>query len=150
MSPESGQEESHMEAAAVANEFIEAFNDADWERFTATCSRDVVYEEKGSNRTVKGIDAVLEAAKGWRAAFPDVRGKIFHSTAAGTTAALEITWMGTHSGPLDLPSGTLPATGKSVEFDGVQVFIVEGGKVQHMRHYLDLLTMLSQVGALPG
>ena len=139
-----------MEAAAAANEFIEAFNDADWKRFTATCASDVVYEEKGSNRTVRGVDAVLEAAKGWRAAFPDVRGKIFHSTAAGNTAALEITWMGTHDGPLDLPNGTLPATGKSVEFDGVQVFICEGGKVKHMRHYLDLLTMLSQVGAIPG
>ena len=37
-----------------------------------------------------------------------------------------------------------------MEFDGVQIFIVEGGKVKHMRHYLDLLTMLSQVGAMPG
>jgi SnoaL-like polyketide cyclase len=63
---------------------------------------------------------------------------------------MEITWMGTHSGPLELPSGTLPATGKTVEFDGVQVFIVEGGKVTHMRNYLDFLTMLSQVGAMPG
>jgi steroid delta-isomerase-like uncharacterized protein len=139
-----------MDASVVANEFIEAFNDADWGRLTATCSPDVVYEEKGSNRTVKGIDAVLELAKGWRAAFPDVRGKIFNTTAAGTTAALEITWLGTHSGPLELPSGTLPATGKAVEFDGVQVFIVEGGKVTQMRHYLDLLSMLTQVGALPG
>jgi hypothetical protein len=57
---------------------------------------------------------------------------------------------GTHNGPLDLPSGTLPATGKAVEFDGVQMFIVEGGKLTHMRHYLDLLTMLSQVGAIPA
>ena len=138
-----------MEAAAVANEFIEAFNEADWERFSATCSADVVYEEKGSNRTVKGREGVLEAAKGWRTAFPDIRGKIFQSTAEGTTAALEITWIATHNGPLELPTGTLPATGKRVEFDGVQIFIVEGGKVTHMRHYLDLLTMLSQVGAMP-
>jgi hypothetical protein len=29
---------SRIQAAAVANEFIEAFNEADWERFTATCS----------------------------------------------------------------------------------------------------------------
>jgi steroid delta-isomerase-like uncharacterized protein len=138
-----------MEAAAVANEFIDAFNEADWERFSATCSADVVYEEKGSNRTVRGVDAVLELAKGWRAAFPDVRGKISNTTASGTTAALEITWLGTHTGPLELPSGTLPATGKAVEFDGVQVFVVEGGKVTQMRHYLDLLTMLTQVGAIP-
>jgi steroid delta-isomerase-like uncharacterized protein len=139
-----------MEAAAVANEFIEAFNEADWERFSATCSADVIYVEKGSNRTVKGRDGVLEAAKGWKTAFPDIRGKIFQSTAEGTTAALEITWIATHNGPLELPSGTLPATGKAVEFDGVQIFVVEGGKVTHMRHYLDLLTMLTQVGALPG
>jgi hypothetical protein len=45
-----------------------------------------------------------------------------------SSAALEITWMGTHNGPLALPSGSLPATGKAVEFDGVQVFIVEGGR----------------------
>ena len=139
-----------MEAAAVANEFIEAFNEADWERFSATCSADVVYEEKGSNRTVKGRDGVLEAAKGWRTAFPDVRGKIFKSTAEGTTAALEITWVGTHNGPLELPTGKLPGTGKAVEVEAVQVFVVEGGKVTRMRHYLDFLTMLTQVGVIPS
>jgi hypothetical protein len=37
-----------------------------------------------------------------------------------------------------------------VEFDGVQVFVVEGGKVTQMRHYLGLLTMLTQVEAIPG
>jgi len=139
-----------MEATAVATEFIEAFNDADWGRFTATCSPTVVYEEKGSERTATGVDAVLELAKGWRTAFPDVRGKISNITAAGTTAALEITWVGTHDGPLELPSGTLSATGKAVEFDSVQVFVVESGKVTQMRHYLDLLSMLTQVGAIPG
>ena len=139
-----------MKAATVANEFIEAFNDADWERFAGTCSADVLYEEKGSDRTVRGIDAVVELAKGWRAAFPDVRGKISHSTATESTAALEITWKGTHTGPLELPTGTLPATGNAVEFDGVQVFVIEGGKVTQMRHYLDLLTMLTQVGAIPS
>ncbi len=139
-----------MEAAAVANEFIEAFNDADWGRFAATCSADVVYEEKGSNRTIRGNDAVLEVAKGWREAFPDVRGKITCSTAAGSTVALEITWVGTHTGPLELPSGKLPPTGKAVDFDGVQMFVVEGGKVIRMRHYLDFLTMLTQVGVIPS
>ena len=101
-----------MEAAALANEFIDAFNDAGLGALRGDLSADVVYEEKGSNRTVKGLDGVLEAAKGWRAAFPDVRGKIFETTAAGNTAALEITWMGTHNGPLELPTGTLPATGQ--------------------------------------
>jgi steroid delta-isomerase-like uncharacterized protein len=139
-----------MEAATVANQFVEAFNDADWVRFTAACALDVVYEEKGSNRTIRGRDAVLEAAKGWRAAFPDIRGKITCSTAAGSTASLEITWAGTHNGPLELPSGKLPATGKAVEVEAVQVFVVEGGKVTRSRHYIDFLTMLTQVGVIPS
>jgi steroid delta-isomerase-like uncharacterized protein len=138
-----------MTASITANEFIDAFNEGDWERFTATCSADVLYEEKGSDRTAKGIDAVVELAKGWRAAFPDVRGKVSNQTAEGTTVALEITWKGTHTGPLELPTGTLPATGKAVEFDSVQVFVVEGDKVSQMRHYLDMLSMLTQVGAIP-
>jgi steroid delta-isomerase-like uncharacterized protein len=139
-----------MEAAALANEFIEAFNDADWKRFAATCSADVSYEERGSNRTVQGVDNVVEAGKGWRTAFPDIRGKVFNCTADGTTAALEITWVATHDGPLELPTGILPATGKAVQMDGVQIFVVEGGKITQMRHYLDLLSMLVQVGAIPG
>jgi predicted ester cyclase len=61
---------------------------------------------------------------------------------------LEITWMGTHSGPLELPSGTLPATGKTVEFDDAQVYVIEGGKVAQIRNYIDMLSMLSQVGAI--
>ena len=139
-----------MEAAHVANEFIEAFNDADWVRFAAICSADVVYEEKGSNRTINGRDAVLEVAKGWKAAFSDIRGKISCTTAAGNTASLEITWIGTHNGPLELPSGKLPATGKDVEVEAVQVFVVEGGKVVRMRHYLDFMTMLTQLGVIPA
>src|SRR5438105_13574260 len=43
-----------MDAASVANDLMEAFNNSDWERFTALCSPDIIYEEKGSNRTTKG------------------------------------------------------------------------------------------------
>jgi hypothetical protein len=50
--------------------------------------------------------------------------------------------------PLQTP--VAPPPFESPRFDGVQVFIVEGDKGTHMRHYLDLMTMLSQVGAIPG
>jgi steroid delta-isomerase-like uncharacterized protein len=139
-----------MDAASVANQFIEAFNKADWERFSALCSPDMIYEEKGSNRTAKGLDAVLEVGKGWREAFPDIRGTIYGSANCGTTAVLEIRWTGTNDGPLETAAGKLPATGKSVEFDDAQIYNVEGGKVTAMRNYGDFLTMLTQLGVLPG
>jgi steroid delta-isomerase-like uncharacterized protein len=139
-----------MDAASVANDLMEAFNDDDWGRFTALCSPDVIYEEKGTNRTTKGADAILDVAKGWKAAFPDIHGRIWTTAGAGNTAVLEITWTGTHQGTLESASGAIPATGKSVEFDDAQVYTVEDGRVTSMRNYGDFLTMLIQLGALPG
>jgi len=139
-----------MEAASVASELMEAFNDSDWSRFSALCSPDVLYEEKGTNRATKGVDGILGVAHGWKAAFPDIRGKIVTSAGAGSNAVLEITWTGTNDGPIELSSGTVPATGKPVEFDDAQVYTVEGGKVVGFRNYPDFLTMMTQLGLIPG
>ena len=139
-----------MEAASVASELMEAFNNSDWESFAALCSPDITYEEKGTNRTAKGVDGILEVAQGWKAAFSDIRGRIFSSAGAGTTAVLEITWTGTNDGPLELASGSLPATGRSVEFDDAQVYEIENGQITAFRNYGDFLTMLTQLGVIPG
>ena len=139
-----------MEAAAVVNEFIEAFNEADWKRFSATCSPEVVYEEKGSNRTVRGADAVLELAKGWRAAFPDVRGKIYNVTAAGTTAAWRSPGWAPTPARSNSPTEHFPPPASTWSSTACRCSSFEGGKVTQMRHYLDLLTMLTQVGAIPS
>jgi steroid delta-isomerase-like uncharacterized protein len=139
-----------MDAASVANDLMEAFNNSDWERFSALCSPDVVYDEKGSNRTTKGVDGILDVAKGWKTAFPDIHGRIWTSVGVANTAVLEITWTGSHQGPLSSPGGEVPPTGKSVEFDDAQVYTVENGQVTSMRNYGDFLTMLTQLGVLPG
>ena len=49
-----------------------------------------------------------------------------------------------------MPGGTLPATGKSVEFDDAQIFEIEDGKVKVFRNYGDFVTMLTQLGVIPG
>ena len=62
----------------------------------------------------------------------------------------EITWQGTHTGPLQGPMGSIPATSKSVTLKSVQVIRVEGGRAKEMRHYFDLLGMMVQLGLLPA
>ncbi len=140
-----------MGSASIAEELIRAFNKADWDGFAALCSPDVIYEEKGTDRTAKGIEAFVELAQGWRTSFSDITGKVVNQVDGGSTAALEITWTGTNDGPIELPNGmTLPATGKRVQFDDAQNYAVEDGKVTGMRNYGDFLTMLTQLGVLPG
>src|SRR2546430_16714214 len=103
-----------MDAATVARELMEAFNGSDWERFAALCSPDITYVEKGTNRNAKGVDEILGVAHGWKAAFSDIHGNIYAAANCGATAVLEISWTGTNDGPIEMASGTLPATGRSV------------------------------------
>ena len=81
----------------LAKEGIEAFNNGDWERFTAPLSSDAVYEELATQRKVKGPDQIVEASKGWKEAFPDAKGTITKVTEGPDTVVLEITWQGTHT-----------------------------------------------------
>jgi ketosteroid isomerase-like protein len=54
---------------------------------------------------------------------------------------------GRSHGPLQTPTGTIPASNKPVEIPACQVVQVEGGKIKSGSHYFDLLTMLTQIGA---
>jgi predicted ester cyclase len=69
--------------------------------------------------------------------------------AAGETVAQEIEWAGTHTGPLPGPSGPIPASGKPIQVTGTLWYTIREGKAQSIRHHMDVLSLLQQVGALP-
>ena len=68
--------------------------------------------------------------------------------AAGETVAQEIEWTGTRTGPLAGPAGPIPASGKRVRVAGTLWYTLREGKTRSLRHHLDVLTMLQQIGAL--
>jgi steroid delta-isomerase-like uncharacterized protein len=133
-----------------AKEGVEAFSAGDWERFKAPLSSDAVYEEFGTQRRVQGPDAIVELSKGWRKAFPDVKGTITKAIESADTVVLEITWEGTHTGELVGAQGSIPATRKRVRVPAVQVVSFKGDKVAETKHYFDQMTMLAQLGVLPA
>ena len=134
--------------AARAN--IEATNARDWARFKETLAKDVVYDEVGTGRVLKGADAWTEAYKGWIAAFPDVQGKISAVHAAGDTATVEVTWDGTQTGPLQTPGGTIPPSGKRQVTRASIVMTFDGDVVKEAHHYFDMASLLTQIGAMPS
>jgi steroid delta-isomerase-like uncharacterized protein len=136
-----------IDAAWAPND---AFNREDWEAFRAALADDAVYEEIGTGRTMQGADANLELARGWKTAFPDATGTINQAFVSGDTVILDITWTGTHNGPLPMPNGdVLPATGKPITMAAVMITRVADGKAVHQKHFLDLLSMLVQLGVIP-
>jgi len=71
------------------------------------------------------------------------------SCASGDKAALEVTWKGTHDGPLTTAEGTIPASGKMQETPGAVFYTFEGSKIKSMRQYFHSLTLHKQIGVQP-
>jgi steroid delta-isomerase-like uncharacterized protein len=133
--------------ADVAKEQVIAYNEKDWDRARAALAPEVVYDEVGTHRKLKGVDDVLTAWKGWATAIPDSRATFHSETVSGNTAVLEITWSGTHSGPLNTGDREIPATGKKIELRAIQVVDVANDRVKSVRQYFDMGTLLQQIGA---
>jgi predicted ester cyclase len=67
----------------------------------------------------------------------------------GNTVTLELTWEGTHTGPMRRPDGQeLPSTGRRGTVKACEVMEIEDGRITATRHYFDLMTILQQVGAM--
>jgi steroid delta-isomerase-like uncharacterized protein len=133
----------------IAREQIDAFNKGDWEQTRELLTSDARYDELGTERKVEGPEKIIELFKGWKTAFPDAVGTVTSSVATGNTAVLEVTWKGTHTGPLVTAAGTIPASGKRQETPAAVCYVFEDDKIKASRHYFDAMTLLKQIGANP-
>ena len=133
----------------IAREQVNSFNSGDWERLRAGLASDSRYEELGTERKIDGPEKIVDLFKGWKQAFPDAAGAVTSAFASGDKAVLEVTWEGTHTGPLTMAEGTIPASGKHQETPAAIVLTFEGDKIKESRHYFDSLTLLKQIGAQP-
>jgi predicted ester cyclase len=61
----------------------------------------------------------------------------------------EVEMTGTHTGPLESPTGTIAPTYKKVQGYGVQLLRVENGKIVEARLYFDQLDQMNQLGLIP-
>jgi len=126
---------------------ITAYNQKDWNAVSAVLASGCVYDEIATHRRVQGLNDILVAWRGWATALPDSNASFDNVSVSGNTVTLELTWRGTHNGPLQTPGGALPATGRKIEIRACQVVDVADGKVTAVRHYFDMATMLQQLGA---
>ncbi len=133
----------------IAREQVDAFNNGDWERMRAMLASDSRYDELGTQRKIEGPEKIVELFKGWKTAFPDAVGTVTSAVGSGNKAALEVTWKGTHTGPLGTAEGTIPASGKRQETPAALFFTFEGDQIKESRQYFDSMTLLKQIGAQP-
>ncbi|HSN75232.1 MAG TPA: ester cyclase [Anaerolineae bacterium] len=80
------------------------------------------------------------------AAFPDMRFAIRQQIAEGDKVLTHKTLQGTQLGPFM----GIPATGKAVAVDVMDIFTVAGGKITEHWTVGDMLSMMRQLGVVPG
>lgn len=81
-------------------------------------------------------------------AFPDMHREIFEVYTDGDCVIVELSLNGTHSGPLEMPTGTIPPTGKTMETPCCDVFRLRDGKVSSFHCYAAGTIMMKQLGLM--
>ena len=59
---------SGQDLVGIASGMVNAFNQADWDRTVAPLAPDSVYNELGTQRSLKGRDEIFQALQGWKQA----------------------------------------------------------------------------------
>ena len=115
----------------------------DWATCLATFNGHPRYEIMPTGQVHDGDDAVLAYHRTQRTAFPDQRhDDVRFHVADDDTVIAEFDLLGTNTGELL----GLPPTGRAFRVPVIAVFFFEGERITNERVYLDLATLLGQIG----
>jgi ketosteroid isomerase-like protein len=101
--------------------------------------------------TYRGPDGPMGLGKTvevYAKAFPDMHRELYRFFNVGDTVVVELALQGTHKGPLQLPLGTIPPTGKRMNAPCCDVFRLNNGKIQSFNCYPSGTVVLTQLGIL--
>ena len=128
---------------------IEAYNAHDLDRFLDYYADDCEVTVPGFP-PFKGKAAARECWRLFMESFPDDHLTVTSQVVEEPTVVGEWTADGTNTGPLYLPSGhVLPPTGKRFTNKGIDISVIDAGRIKTHRLYWDTAAVLAQLGLTP-
>ena len=140
---------TQVEARTVVERGLKAFNAHDMEAMARDSAPDIVSTAPGDIK-LKGPQALKEYNQNFIRAFPDARVEAVNIFTAGNTVIVEGIFTGTHDGTLQTPNGAVPATGRKVRGEFIEVFEVDRGLVKRDNLMYDQVQLLTQLGLAPA
>jgi steroid delta-isomerase-like uncharacterized protein len=134
------------EAREVAEQYYKHFEAGDLDGAAALFGEDCVHISPAG---AQSNEEHKQFGGSFKAAVPDGRMSISTTVESGEDIAVEGRFMGTHSGDLVSPQGTIPASGRTIELRYSDFFKVINGKIVEHRIYWDQIDMMQQLGAMP-
>ena len=136
---------------AFCARYLAAWNDHDATAMAALVTDDVVWEDPVLPEPARGVLAVQEFMRASWTGFPDLRfdaSEYPHRSVEGDQVAWRWRMRGTMTGPLD-PPGFAP-TGRAMEVDGVDLWILRDGRISRYRAFYDMNDVARQLGIVPA
>ena len=122
--------------------------DKDMAGWSAAFTVDGTFTDMSINVTWIGPDELPEQVENYARAFPDMHRELYQVYASGDIVVVQLALQGTHLGPLHLPAGTLPPTGKRMDAPCCDVFELVDGKIKRFDCYPEGTVILTQLGLI--
>ena len=124
-----------------------AWNSHDADKTISFYTDDCVLEDNGMGGVSHGKKEMVAFCKSVFVDFPDmsIRSKLLCKT--GNRVALEWTMTGTQA---HSSNPAIKATGKSISAKGASIIEIHNGKIKRETFYYNTLTVMQQLGAIPG
>ena len=132
------------EQNAVVHRWIEAWNRQDLDAVEDLLAPDYVRHD-ANLPDVNGPKAQLQFIAGVFSAFPDFHVQAEQLITQDDHVVVRASLWGTHQGDFL----GVPATGREVRFESVEVFRLDGGKVAEQWVVMNALGLFQQLGAIP-
>jgi steroid delta-isomerase-like uncharacterized protein len=141
------EKKTYVSSSAAVKDSIASFTKGELNEAIGLYADDA--EVSSPTGTFTGSAQILAQLKVWHTAFPDAKAEITNQVSEGDRVVTEVTFRGTHTGPLAGPMGTTPPTGKRTELSMAIVSWFRNGKVRREHSYFDLAGLMQQLGVAP-
>jgi predicted ester cyclase len=102
----------------------------DADKFASCFTEDGTFTDESAGVTYRGTIELRKSIQIYLTAIPDMHREIYNVYIAGDVVVVELSLNGTFTGPLALPSKTIPPNGKRFKAPCCDVFKLKNGKVQ--------------------
>jgi ketosteroid isomerase-like protein len=136
------------QAKQLTDRFWQLFEDGKLEALDDLIDPDCHFKMPGND--LRGRAALKQMLGAYRTAFPDLKHQVKSHVESGDTIAIELEVTATHTGPMQTPAGTVPATGKKVVWESCDYIRVKNGRFLSWHVYHDSVPFLTALGLLPA